>query len=82
MSWFGKLTLGSLGLIFGGPLGAVAGAALGHILIDKSSDLVNQTIRPGPETPIQAGREDPGHLFHQFIFDHGQAFKDRWRGDQ
>ena len=46
MSWFGKLTLGSLGLIFGGPLGAVAGAALGHILIDKSSDLVNQTIRP------------------------------------
>jgi len=47
MSWFGKLTLGSLGLIFGGPLGAIAGAALGHILIDKSSDLVNQTIRPG-----------------------------------
>ena len=46
MSWFGKLTLGSLGLIFGGPLGAVAGAALGHILIDKTSDLVNQTIRP------------------------------------
>ena len=46
MSWFGKLTLGSLGLIFGGPLGAVAGAALGHILIDKSSDLVNQTLRP------------------------------------
>jgi len=51
MSWFGKLTLGTLGLIFGGPLGAVAGAALGHILIDKSSDLVNQTIRPqqGPQ---------------------------------
>jgi DnaJ like chaperone protein len=51
MSWFGKLTLGSLGLIFGGPLGAVAGAALGHILIDKSSDLVNQRLRPelGPQ---------------------------------
>jgi DnaJ like chaperone protein len=51
MSWFGKLTLGSLGLIFGGPLGAIAGAALGHILIDKSSDLVNQTLRPelGPQ---------------------------------
>ena len=46
MSWFGKLTLGSLGLIFGGPLGAIAGAALGHILIDKGSDLVNQAIRP------------------------------------
>ena len=51
MSWFGKLTLGTLGLILGGPLGAVAGAALGHILIDKSRDLVNQTIRPqqGPQ---------------------------------
>ena len=46
MSWFGKLSLGTMGLIFGGPLGAVAGAALGHLLIDKSSDLVHQTIRP------------------------------------
>ena len=46
MSWFGKLTLGTLGLIFGGPLGAIAGAALGHILIDKGSELVNQTIGP------------------------------------
>ncbi len=46
MSWFGKLTLGSLGLIFGGPLGAVAGAALGHLLIDNKGDFVNQTIRP------------------------------------
>ena len=35
MSWFGKLTFGSLGLFFGGPLGAIAGAALGHHLIDK-----------------------------------------------
>jgi DnaJ like chaperone protein len=51
MSWFGKLTLGTLGLIFGGPLGAVAGAALGHLLIDKGSDLVAQTIGPqqGPQ---------------------------------
>lgn len=46
MSWFGKLTFGTLGLIFGGPLGAVAGAALGHLLIDKSSDLVAETIKP------------------------------------
>ncbi len=46
MSWFGKLTLGTLGLIFGGPLGAIAGAALGHLLIDKSSGLVIQAIRP------------------------------------
>ena len=51
MGWFGKLTLGTLGLIFGGPLGAVAGAALGHLLIDKSGDLVNQAI--GPEQSLQ-----------------------------
>ena len=49
MSWFGKFTLGTLGLIIGGPLGAVAGAALGHILIDKGSDLVNRTTRPEQE---------------------------------
>src|SRR5210317_1334709 len=54
MSWFGKLTLGSLGLIFGGPLGAVAGAALGHLLIDKSSDLVNRTIRPEQELQFRS----------------------------
>jgi len=48
MSWFGKLTLGSLGLIFGGPLGAVAGAALGHHLIDKRSDYADQTIHTTP----------------------------------
>ncbi len=35
MSWYGKLTLGSLGLFIGGPLGAIAGAALGHHLVDK-----------------------------------------------
>ena len=36
MGWFGKLTFGSLGLFLGGPLGAVAGAALGHHLVDKN----------------------------------------------
>jgi len=36
MGWFGKLTFGSLGFFLGGPLGAVAGAALGHHLVDKS----------------------------------------------
>lgn len=35
MGWFGKLTLGTLGLFMGGPLGAIAGAALGHHLFDK-----------------------------------------------
>jgi DnaJ like chaperone protein len=38
MSWFGKVTFGSLGLLFGGPLGAIAGAALGHQLVDKKSN--------------------------------------------
>ena len=46
MGWFGKLTLGTLGLIFGGPLGAIAGAALGHVLIDKSGGLVSRLIPP------------------------------------
>ena len=36
MGWFGKLTFGSLGLFLGGPLGAIAGAALGHHLVDKN----------------------------------------------
>ena len=39
MGWFGKLTFGSLGLFFGGPLGAIAGAALGHHLIDKKQGI-------------------------------------------
>jgi DnaJ like chaperone protein len=36
MGWFGKLAFGSMGLLIGGPLGAVAGAALGHHLVDKT----------------------------------------------
>ena len=42
MSWFGKLTFGTVGLLLGGPLGAIAGAALGHILIDKPGGLVRR----------------------------------------
>jgi DnaJ like chaperone protein len=42
MSWFGKLAFGAVGLMLGGPLGAIAGAALGHILIDKQSGLVRR----------------------------------------
>lgn len=37
MGWFGKLTFGTAGFLFGGPLGAIAGAALGHHLIDKDN---------------------------------------------
>lgn len=45
MSWFGKLTFGSLGMILGGPLGAIAGAALGHHLVDKQNDLTNRSFQ-------------------------------------
>ena len=51
MGWFGKLTFGTLGLLFGGPLGAIAGAALGHMLVDKKIGDPGQQTRsiPGPE---------------------------------
>ena len=40
MGWFGKLAFGYMGLLMGGPLGAVAGAALGHHLFDKKAEYV------------------------------------------
>jgi DnaJ like chaperone protein len=51
MGWFGKLTFGTMGLLFGGPLGAIAGAAMGHMLIDKQAGFGGQATRaiPGPE---------------------------------
>jgi len=48
MSWFGKLTFGTVGLLLGGPLGAIAGAALGHLLIDKQSGLVSRNHSTAP----------------------------------
>ncbi len=44
MGWFGKITFGTLGLFLGGPLGAIAGAALGHHLVDKRIDAAGQAI--------------------------------------
>ncbi len=35
MSWFGKLLCGTVGFVFGGPIGSVGGVALGHLLIDE-----------------------------------------------
>lgn len=54
MGWYGKLTFGTLGLFLGGPLGAIAGAALGHQLLDKPNDFAGRAARrtlqePGPE---------------------------------
>lgn len=44
MGWFGKITFGTVGLLIGGPLGAIAGAALGHHLVDKRIDGAGQVI--------------------------------------
>jgi len=51
MGWFGKLTFGTLGLLLGGPLGAIAGAAMGHMLVDKKFEVPDPQTRsiPGPE---------------------------------
>jgi DnaJ like chaperone protein len=49
MGWFGKLTFGSLGLFLGGPLGAIAGAALGHHLVDKKGGFGNQLFQKTQE---------------------------------
>lgn len=56
MGWFGKLTLGTLGLLLGGPLGAIAGAALGHALIDKGVEFAKQSTRAIP--PPEFGRAE------------------------
>lgn len=47
MGWFGKLTFGSLGMFLGGPLGAIAGAAIGHHLVDKQRDYAAREIPSG-----------------------------------
>jgi len=44
MGWFGKITFGTLGLFLGGPLGAIAGAALGHLLVDKNLETSGRFI--------------------------------------
>ena len=52
MGWFGKITFGTLGLFLGGPLGAIAGAAMGHLLVDNRIGAAGQAIdsaRGGPQ---------------------------------
>jgi DnaJ like chaperone protein len=44
MGWFGKLTFGTMGLLLGGPLGAIAGTALGHHLVDKNDNLTERSV--------------------------------------
>jgi hypothetical protein len=49
MGWFGKLMFGSLGMVLAGPLGAIAGAALGQALVDKKADFARQANRAIPQ---------------------------------
>lgn len=53
MGWFGKLTFGALGLFLGGPLGAIAGAALGHHLVDKQYYNTNRLNYTGNGTGFE-----------------------------
>ncbi len=54
MGWFGKLTLGALGFIMGGPLGAIAGAALGHHLFDREDRTQSEALPFGEADQAQA----------------------------
>ena len=60
MGWFGKITFGTLGLFLGGPLGAIAGAAMGHLLVDKGIAGAGRAVdatggsRLGPAEQTQA----------------------------
>ena len=63
MGWFGKLTFGSMGLLLGGPLGAIAGAALGHVLVDKKIDFAGQAGRPIPEPQFEYAEKTQAAFF-------------------
>jgi len=63
MGWFGKVTFGSLGLFFGGPLGAIAGAALGHHLLDKKGDFTNRVIHTTQEAAPEHAEQSQAAYF-------------------
>lgn len=65
MGWFGKLTFGTLGLFFGGPLGAIAGAVLGHHMIDKKASALAGSI-PRPSQPDDAERAQAAYFISLF----------------
>jgi DnaJ like chaperone protein len=52
MGWFGKITFGTIGLFLGGPLGAIAGAAMGHLLVDKGMDAAGRAVESTAEPRI------------------------------
>ena len=53
MGWYGKLTFGAMGMFLGGPLGAIAGAALGHLLLDKQRGAVNYELPPAEHPELR-----------------------------
>lgn len=57
MSWFGKIVGGTIGLMFGGPLGAIAGAAAGHYFYDRGQDGGQWAFGPGAGTERFEGRQ-------------------------
>ena len=64
MGWFGKLTFGSLGLFLGGPLGAIAGVALGHHLVDKKGAYMDGAIHRTHHQPrLEQGEQTQATYF-------------------
>ena len=51
MSWFGRIMGGSVGFMFGGPIGALVGATLGHALMDDK--VRNQYAEGGRMTGLE-----------------------------
>jgi DnaJ like chaperone protein len=63
MGWFGKLAFGSLGMFIGGPLGAIAGAALGHHLVDKKEAFTNRRVHTKQEPRLEHAEQTQAAYF-------------------
>jgi DnaJ like chaperone protein len=62
MSWFGKIIGGGVGFVFGGPLGALVGATLGHALLDE-----RVRVEQGERGPL-TGMEQRQAVFFTAVF--------------
>jgi DnaJ like chaperone protein len=54
VGWFGKMTFGTMGLLFGGPIGAIIGVSLGHHLVDKKAEYGQRGAVPPKSEQAQA----------------------------
>jgi DnaJ like chaperone protein len=67
MGWFGKAAFGYIGLLIGGPLGAIAGAALGHHLVDKKGNYATRTFPAYQDTRLRdAERAQAAYFISMF----------------